>query len=257
MSRAPAEGTLRLKLPTGWRSSPESAPFSMARDGEDHTITFSVLPDNVKPGEFKITADAEYAGKHYEEGYRLAGYAGLRPYPSYKPAVYRAVGVDVKRLRPAYASGTFPAPATTFRKRSRIWSRNVRILAASDIMQGNLSGYDAIILGTRGLCGASGAQVVEQPAARVREERAGVLIVQYNLQDFDQNYGPYPFSLGNNPQKSGGRVFEGSPAEAREPGDGRGPIESRKRISPAGWKSAGHGFMQTWDSHYEATGRDQ
>ena len=29
----------------------------------------------------------------------------------------------------------------------------------------------------------------------------GVLVVQYNLQDFDQNYGPYPFSLGNNPQK--------------------------------------------------------
>ncbi len=38
--KGPAKGTLRLKLPAGWHSTPETAEFSMARDGEDQTITF-------------------------------------------------------------------------------------------------------------------------------------------------------------------------------------------------------------------------
>jgi hypothetical protein len=82
--KGPAKGTLRLRLPQGWRSSPDSADFSMERDGEDHTITFSVIPDVVAAGEHRITAVAEYQGKTFEEGYRLAGYPGLRPYPYYR-----------------------------------------------------------------------------------------------------------------------------------------------------------------------------
>ena len=52
---------------------------------------------------------AQFQGKTYEEGYRLVGYTGVRPYPFYRPAVYRAVGVDVKTapgLRIAYLPGT-------------------------------------------------------------------------------------------------------------------------------------------------------
>jgi len=39
----------------------------------------------------------------------MVGYAGLRPYPFYRPAIYRAVGVDVKTapgLRIGYLPGT-------------------------------------------------------------------------------------------------------------------------------------------------------
>ena len=48
------------------------------KNGEDRTIAFSVLPDLVKPGDYRITAVAEYQGRNYEEGYRLVGYAGVR-----------------------------------------------------------------------------------------------------------------------------------------------------------------------------------
>src|SRR5271157_1295366 len=107
--KGPARGTLRLSLPAGWHSTPETAAFSMDRDGEDQTVAFSVIPDSVQPGEHRITAVAEYQGKKYEEGYRLVGYPGLRPYPYYRAAVYRAVGVDVKTpagLRIGYLPGT-------------------------------------------------------------------------------------------------------------------------------------------------------
>ncbi len=247
--KGPAEGTLSLRLPAGWRSMPESAPFAMARDGEDHTITFSVVPGMVNPGEHRITAVAEYKGKSYEEGYRLVGYPGVRPYPLYRPAVYRAVGVDVKTspdLRIAYLPGTgddVPQALANL-------GQSVRTLAASDITQGDLSAYDAIVLGTRAY-----AVRPELKAANNRlleyVKNGGVLIVQYNLQDFDQNYGPYPFSLGNNPQKV---VDEGAKVTLLDP---KSPAFTwPNRITAAdfnGWvEERGHGFMQTWDPRYEA-----
>jgi LmbE family N-acetylglucosaminyl deacetylase len=245
--KGPAKGTLRLKLPAGWRSTPESAEFSMERDGEDHTITFIVLPNAVEAGERRITAVAEYQGKTYEEGYRLTGYSGLRPYPYFRPAVYRAVGVDVKTadVRIGYLPGTGDDVPTALEN----LGRTVRILAASDITQGNLSGYDAIILGTRAY-----AVRTELKSANARlldyVKNGGVLIVQYNLQDFDQNYGPYPFTLGNNPQKV---VDENSKVRLLKPNDPA--LTWPNRITEAdfaGWvEERGHGFMQTWDAHYE------
>ncbi len=246
--KGPAKGTLRLRLPAGWRSTPESAEFSMERDGEDQAIAFSVTPSVVEPGEHRITAVAEYQGKTYEEGYRLAGYSGLRQYPYFRPAVYRAVGVDVKTadVRIGYLPGTgddVPQALDNL-------GRGVRTLAASDITQGNLSGYDTLILGTRAY-----AVRTELKAANARlldyVKNGGVLIVQYQLQDFDQNYGPYPFSLGDNPQKV---VDEGSKVQLLKPDD---PVFTwPNRITAAdfnGWvEERGHGFMQSWDSRYEA-----
>jgi len=243
-----AQGTLRLQLPDRWHSSPDSAPFSMARDGEDRTITFSVEPGDIKPGEHRITAVATYQGKDYVEGYKLVGYPGIRPYPFYRPAVYRAVGVEVKTapgLRIAYLPGTGDEVPQALGN----LDQSVRVLAASDVTQGDLSGYDAIILGTR-------AYAV-RPELRSANNRlldyvknGGVLIVQYNLQNFDQNYGPYPFSLGSNPQKV---VDEFSKVQLLKP---ESPVFTwPNRITDAdfaGWvEERGHGFMQTWDSHYE------
>jgi LmbE family N-acetylglucosaminyl deacetylase len=243
-----AKGTLRLKLPAGWRSQPETAEFAMERDGEDQTITFSVSPGIVQPGEHSITAVAEYQGKNYEEGYRLAGYSGLRPYPFYRPAVYRAVGVDVK-IPDGLRIGYLPGTGDDVPQALENLGRGARTLAASDITQGNLSGYDAIILGTRAY-----AVRTELKSANARlldyVKNGGVLIVQYNLQDFDQNYGPFPFSLGNNPQKV---VDEESKVRLLKPDS---PVFTwPNRITEAdfsGWvEERGHGFMQTWDSRYE------
>jgi hypothetical protein len=247
--KGPAHGTLRLRLPEGWHSKPETAAFSMDRDGEDQTVAFSVVPDAVKAGEHRITAVAEYQGRSYEEGYRLAGYAGLRPSPYYRAAVYRAVGVDVKTpagLRIGYLPGTGDDVPQALEN----LGLSVRILAASDVTQGDLSAFDAIILGTRAY-----AVRPELKAANKRlldyARGGGVLIVQYNLQEFDGSYGPYPFTLGNNPQKV---VDEGSKVRLLQP---ESPVFTwPNRITAAdfsGWvEERGHGFLETWDARYDA-----
>jgi hypothetical protein len=246
--KGPAQGTLHLALPAGWKSTPESAPFAMSRDGEDAGVAFTVTPGDMKSGEFKITAVAEYQGKKFEEGYRLVGYAGLRPYPFYRPAVYRAVGVDVKTA-PDLKIGYLPGTGDEVPQALEDLKLNVRTLAAGDIEQGDLSAFDAILLGPRAY-----AVRPELKSANNRlldyVKNGGVLIVQYNLQGFDRDYGPYPFSLGDNPQKV---VDEGSKVVFPEPST---PVFAwPNRITAAdfsGWvEERGHGFMSTWDKQYQ------
>ncbi len=246
--KGPAQGVLRLRLPDGWQSTPNEFPFSIARDGENETLTFEVAPHSIQPESYQIKAVAEYRGKTYEEGYRLVGYPGLRPYPYYRPAAYKAVGVDVKTA-PDLRVAFFPGTGDDVPRALEELGLHVQILSGDDVESGNLSGYDAIVLGTR-------AYAV-RPDLRAANDRlleyvkkGGALIVQYNLQNFDRDYGPYPFTLGSNPQKV---VDESSSVKLL----GSNPVFAwPNKITTAdfkGWEEErGHGFMQKWDPHYEA-----
>ncbi|HEX4230981.1 MAG TPA: PIG-L family deacetylase [Bryobacteraceae bacterium] len=247
--KGPANGVLRLRLPEGWQSNPSQAQFSFARDGENETLRFQVTPNGIKAQRYEIKAVADYKGETFEEGYRLVGYPGLRPYPYYRPASYEAVGVDVKTA-PGLKVAFLPGTGDDVPRALEDLGLNVRFLSANDVETGDLSSYDAIVLGVR-------AYTV-QPELRWANARlldyvrnGGVLLVQYNLTNFDANDGPYPFSLGSNPQKV---VDEGSAVELLEPKDPA--LMWPNRISTAdfrGWiEERGHGFMKTWDPHYQA-----
>lgn len=246
--KGPAQGILRLKLPQGWRSSPVEAPFSFMRDGEDHTIVFSVSPDLVKATDYKIVAAAEYNGQTYEEGYHLAGYPGIRPYPLYRPATYRAVGVEVQTA-PGLHIGFLPGTGDDVPKALDNLNQNVRVLAESDLTQGDLSGYDAIILGVRAYAVRNDLKAAN---GRLLEyvKNGGVLIVQYNLQGFESSDGPFPLNLGASPEKV---VDENSPVKF--PDASNPALSWPNKVTAAdfkGWvEERGHGFAQTWDSHYQ------
>jgi LmbE family N-acetylglucosaminyl deacetylase len=247
--KGPAEGVLRLKLPEGWESTPAEHAFHIMRDGENETVSFQVQPHSVAERGYEIKAVAEYKGKSYEDGYRMTGYPGLRPYPYYRPAVYKAVGVDVQTA-PNLNVGFFPGTGDEVPRALQDLGLNVQILSGSDIENGNLKNFDAIVLGVR-------AYAV-RPELRAANNRlleyvkaGGVVLVQYNLQNFDRDYGPYPFTLGSNPEKV---VDESSTIRFLDP---KNPaLTWPNRISEAdfrGWEEErGHGFMQKWDPHYEA-----
>jgi hypothetical protein len=242
-----ADGTLRLRLPTGWTSTPAEAAFHFAHDGEGQTFNFQVMPRDIQPKDYEIRAVAEFQGKTYQEGYRLVGYPGVRPYPAYVPAAYKAVGVNVK-MAPGLKIGFLAGTGDDVPRALEDLGVHPQMLTAADVESGDLSGYDAIILGVRAY-----AVRTELRSANARlldyVKNGGTLIVQYNLQNFDRDYGPYPFSLGANPQKV---VEENSPIKLL---DKANPAFSwPNQISEAdftGWEEErGHGFLQKWDSHY-------
>ncbi len=245
----PAQGTLRLELPDGWQSTPAEYPFSMDRDDANDTVKFQVAVRSLKTGTYSVKAVASYAGQTFEEGYRLVGYSGLRPYPLYRPAIYKAVGVDVKTA-PGLHVAFLPGTGDDVARALEDLGLDVRVLSAADIEAGDLSIYDTIVLGVR-------AYAVQSVLASANNrllnyvKNGGTLLVQYNLQNFEGNYGPYPFSLGSNPQKV---VDETSAVKLLKP---TSPIfEWPNRITEAdfsGWEEErGHGFLASWDPHYEA-----
>ena len=79
-------------------------------------------------------------------------------------------------------------------------------------------------------------------------KNGGVVIVQYNLGQFD--YGPYPYSLGNAEKV----VDEKAPVQLLMPESA--VLSWPNKITPRdfdGWvEERGHGFMESWDPRYQA-----
>ena len=247
--KGPAKGMLRLSLPEGWQSTPAECPFQFARDGQNDDVTFQVKPRSVAKQDYEIKAVAEYQGKKYEQGYRLVGYTGVRPYPLYRPAEYKAVGVDVKTA-PGLRVAFFPGTGDDVPQALEDLGLDPQIIGAGDLQSGDLSRFDAIVLGVRAYAVRPELRAVNN---RLLDyvKNGGVLLVQYNLQNFGDGDGPYPFTLGSNPQKV---VDENSPVKLLKP---ESPILSwPNRITLAdfhGWQEErGHGFMQKWDPRYTA-----
>ncbi len=247
--KGPAKGVLRLALPDGWHSKPEEYPFAFSRDGDGDTFSFTISPGTLAAKRYEIRAVADYQGKSYTEGYRLVGYPGLRPYPYYRPATYEATGVDVKTA-PGLKVGFIPGTGDDLPQALENLGLHVPGLSPDDLARGDLSAFDAIVVGVRAYS--------VNPALRAANSRllnyvknGGVLIVQYNLQNLDDGYGPYPFSLGSNPQKV---VDENSSVKVLDPSNPA--LNWPNKISEAdfrGWEEErGHGFMATFDPHYRA-----
>jgi len=240
--KTPAQ--LHLDLPPGWQSQPQSAPFTGAQ-----TISFAVTPQNLEPQTYAVTPVADFQGHAYTQGYETVGYPGLRPYNYYQPGPYKVAGVDVKvapGLKVGYVMGTGDDVPGSLESLGVA----VHLLPPGDIMAGDLSVYDVIVLGVRAYAArpelaASNGRLLDYV------KQGGVLLVQYNSGEYDHNYGPYPLTLSRDPEKV---VDEAGAVQLLEPDS---PIFSYpNRITPAdfqGWvEERGHSFMQSWDSHYEA-----
>ena len=212
-------------------------------------MSFEVFAENAQAKKYELKAVAELGGRKYEEGYQLVGYPGLRPYPNYRPATYQVSAVDVT-VAPGLKVGYYPGTGDDLPRALEDLKVPVRILTRGDLESGDLSGLDAIVLGVRAY------QV--RPELRASNNRllsyakeGGVLIVQYNLQNFDENYTPYPLSLGSNPEKV---VDEFSNVQFLTP---NAPVLSWPNRIAAGdftnWQEErGHGFAKKWDPHFSA-----
>jgi LmbE family N-acetylglucosaminyl deacetylase len=242
-----AKGTLRLNLPAGWRSYPADYSFAFVRDGESENVSFTVEPHGIESRNYPITAVAEYNGKTYSEGYRLVGYAGVRPYPYYRPAEYHAVGVEVQTA-PNLRVGYIPGTGDDVPQALQDLGIHPQILSAGDLDSGNLSQFDAIVLGVRAYAVRPDLrQANNRLLSYVRD--GGTLIVQYNLQNFGSEFTPFPLTLGSNPQKV---VDEDSPVKLLDPFSRILAWPNKITVADfAGWQEErGHGFMKEWDSHY-------
>jgi hypothetical protein len=241
-----AAGSVKLELPAGWTAVPERAEFSLAKDGDEVEISFTVTPGKMAETAYTMTAVASYAGKEYREGYRTVGYAGILPANLYRPATYTARGVDVK-VAPGLQVGYLPGTGDEVEASLENLGVHATTLTMADVVGGRLAGFDVVVLGVRayaahpGLAAANG-QLLDYAKG------GGVVIVQYNRGTFD--YGPYPTSLGAEEKV----VDETAAVRLLMP---ESPVLNwPNKITERdfdGWvEERGHGFMESWDAKYEA-----
>jgi hypothetical protein len=242
-----ADGELHLDLPAGWTSEPASLKFHLPANDPD-VVTFTIHPSSLTDASYMIKAVARSGNFEFSEGVQQVGYPGVRPYYYYHPATYLARGVDVKvapNLKVGYIMGTGDDVPQALEQ----IGIHPHLLTADDVLHGDLSQYDAIVLGIR-----TYAARPELAAANQRlldyAKNGGTVVVQYNSGEYDHDFGPYPYTLGRSPEKV---VDEKSKVAILEPNN---PLLNwPNKITEAdfnGWvEERGHSFMQSWDPHYQ------
>jgi len=124
-------------------------------------------------------------------------------------------------------------------------------LSPQDIAQGNLQRFDVIVLGVRAYA-ARPELAANNNRLLDYVKNGGTLVVQYNTGEYARDYGPYPYTMPAGPD--GVVVDETSKVNFLDPAN---PLLAwPNQIAPRdfdGWvEERGHGFMQAWDSHWQA-----
>jgi LmbE family N-acetylglucosaminyl deacetylase len=193
----PVTGTLRLLLPTGWRSTPASSPFSVASTGESATATFVVTPPARRaPGAVIISAEATAGGRVFSSSVETVAYPHIQNHRLYSPATARIEVVDlaVAPVRVGYIMGSGDEVPDALRR----MGVDVTMIDREMLATGDLSRFDTIVVGVR----ASEARpdfVANHSRLHAYMERGGTLIVQYQQTDYvERKLPPYPVeSRGN------------------------------------------------------------
>lgn len=247
--KGPANGTVKLDLPSGWTSEPATVPFTTAIYNEERVLSFTITPKNVQAKPYTITAVAESDGKSFKQGFQTVGYAPLRPYPFYRDATYQVTGVDLKiapNLKVAYIMGSGDDVPQSLED----IGIHVTMLSAQDLTTADLSSYDAVLLGIRTYAARPELARANQRLLNYAKN-GGVVIVQYQSSEFNAAYAPYPFTLGGN----GDRVVEeDNKVSILAPNDPL--LNFPNHITTKdfdGWiEERGHGFPASWAPQYTA-----
>ncbi|MGH9592651.1 MAG: PIG-L family deacetylase, partial [Bryobacteraceae bacterium] len=195
-----------------------------------------------------VTAVADYNGQQYKNGFVTIGYPGLRPYNLYSAATYRTSGVDVK-IAPGLSVGYIEGTGDTVPESLENLGIKVHFLSAQDISSGDLQKYSVIVMGVRTYA-ARPELATNNNRLLDYVKKGGVVVVQYQTGQYDHEFGPYPYSLGN-PEKV---VVEDGEAQVLDPKSPtmNWPNQITKKDFDGWVEERGHGFMHTWDAHYEA-----
>lgn len=177
----PLTGTLALKLPAGWRSTPADAPVSL-KPGEQTSAPFVVqAPAGRKPGSFPITAEAVVGGTSYTNDVQVIAYPHIQTHRLYTPATVTAQVIDLKvaNVKVGYVMGTGDDVPDALRRMGVA----VTMLEKDALATGDLSAFDTIVVGIR----ASQARpdfIANHGRLLQYVEKGGTLVVQYQQPDY-------------------------------------------------------------------------
>jgi LmbE family N-acetylglucosaminyl deacetylase len=268
---ANARGSLRLEVPAGWKAQPPSQDFEIAGSGEERVMKFEVTPP---AGETTATlhAIAKVNGRDIESGLQVIAYPHIPPQTLFPMSDVKLVRANIKvtAKKVGYIMGAGDGMPDALRQ----LGLDVTLLSQSDLEQGDLGRFDAIVAGVRAYNVRADIRA-NQSRLLDYVKNGGTYVVQYQTGDspdptapqgqqqppnpFNQqlpppvttNLGPYPFFV------PGGNKYRITVEEAplKFPNQDSPLLQYPNHINPKdfdGWvQERGVYFAVQWDKRYQ------
>ncbi|MCY7486075.1 NEW3 domain-containing protein [Paenibacillus alvei] len=193
-----SKATVSLNVPAGWTSEPAAEELSFAAKGETKSVAFSVkAASNVRPGKFTVTATAKNGNVQSTQGTQVIQYPHIGKTYLVQPAELQIQAFDLKtpeKWKVGYVSSGFDNIDQYLRQ----VGVNVVNLDAKDIESGDLSPYNAIVLGIRAY--AFRPELIPSNQRLLNYvKNGGNLVVQYHKPEdkWSPDLAPYPIKIGS------------------------------------------------------------
>ncbi len=191
----PLAGSLEVAPPPGWPVPPPRA-FSLAKRGERQFFDIPLVPPAALPAgraAFRIAAVLA-GGERMELGVRLIDYGYIPRTPMPNPTDVSVVAADI-RFPALRRVGYIRGAADRVPEALTAVGVPVEILTERDLDAGDLSVYDAIVVGSRAY--ETDAELPRTSGRLLDYARAGgLVIVQYQQYGFVQgSFAPFPLEI--------------------------------------------------------------
>jgi LmbE family N-acetylglucosaminyl deacetylase len=248
-SALPQAGTVRLKLPAGWKSEPAAADYNLTVPGMESSAVFTVTP-----GKEELTSElfavASTGGKEYDRSIQTITYDHIPIQTLIPKAKSKLVRANIKKEGGVvgYIMGAGDdVPAALRNIGYEVWQ-----MKNDEVTLANLRKADAVVLGVRALNTNERIRFM-MPELLEYVKQGGTLIVQYNtshdLEIDADKFAPYPLTLSRDrvsEEDSEARILNATHPVLTYP-------NSIKASDFEGWvQERGLYFPNKWDEHYEA-----
>ncbi len=202
---AKAAGELRLDPPPGWKVEPRSQPFQVAVSGEQQELHFTVTPP-AGASDAAMPAVATIGGREVAVGMELIEYPHIPTQAVFPASELNLVRADIKVT--AHKIGYIMGAGDEMPDALRQIGLDVTLLSPSDLEQGDLSRFDAIVAGIRAYSVRPDVKA-SQPRLMDYVRNGGTYVVQYQSGEGarggpggqnqsnipESNIGPYPITI--------------------------------------------------------------
>jgi LmbE family N-acetylglucosaminyl deacetylase len=246
----PVHGHLELAGPPGWPAAAQ-VPFEIAAapgpEGESAELSLALAPPaRFVPGRYPLTVTAVLDdGARFSSAVPLIDYPHVRPTPRPREATVEVSAADLalpRLSRVGYVRGAADR-VPEFLRQAGV---PVEVLGPHELTAGDLSGFDAIVIGSRAY-ESDPALAQANPRLLEYTRAGGLLIVQYQQYPFvDGGFAPLKIEIA----RPHDRVTDETAAVTLL--DPAHPVfNTPNRIGPEDWKGwiqeRGLYFAHTWD----------
>ena len=187
-----ASGSICLKPIAGWKIDPEKIDFTEKNKGDEWTASFTVQPTSNQPATAVLEAVVNANGKDFSLGIQRIKYDHVPNITLFPPAQAKLIDLDLKIA--GKKIGYIPGAGDLVPDALKQVGYDVHLLTENELMNDDLSVYDAIITGVRAY-NVNDRLAFEQPKLMDYVKNGGNLVVQYNNNNglVVKQIGPYPF----------------------------------------------------------------